>query len=269
MHIKSVYEFAWLTTQQIVVTSDKDGHQIKGFGSGFFFQYRDYLFLVTADHVSHPDDFDVGMRMGKDDFVWVFNNKNSTKELATLITPIGGIFSFDKCDITDKLSFIIPDMKDISFAILPNSFKYPFLTHELRAEEQIIVPAGEEKIIISSKCVTELRDTDYCLIEGCVQWDIKGARFFRCNAIHQDLSLEGTDSNGYYVLKHSGPVVYKDWAGLSGGPVFNDKGRLVGMAIEVNDKKDTVTVVPMKKITELMDYAINYEERQIDKESLE
>jgi hypothetical protein len=34
--IKSVYEFAWLTTQQIVVTSEINGSNIKGFGSGFF-----------------------------------------------------------------------------------------------------------------------------------------------------------------------------------------------------------------------------------------
>lgn len=264
MQIKSVYEFAWLTTQQIVVTSDKEGRTIKGFGSGFFFQYRDRLFLVTADHVSHPDDFEAGIRLGKDDYVWVFNNKNSTTELATLLTPVGGLFSFDRSDITDELSLFIPDMKDISFAILPNSFKYPFLTHELRVEEQIIVPAGEEKVIISSQCATELKDADYCLIEGCVQWVIKGASLFRRNAIHQDMTLEDTDGEGYYVLKHSGPVEYKDWAGLSGGPVFNDKYGLVGMAIQVNEEQDTITVVPMKKITELMDYAIQYEDSQIN-----
>lgn len=57
--IKSVYEFAWLTTQQIVVTSDKNGSNIKGLGNGFFFQYRDKLFFVTADHVIHPDDFEI------------------------------------------------------------------------------------------------------------------------------------------------------------------------------------------------------------------
>ena len=96
--IKSVFEFAWLTTQQIVVTSDKEGTKVKGFGSGFFLQYKERLFFVTADHVAHPDDFDVGIRLGKDDYVWVFNNKNSTTELATMLTPVGGIYYFDKMD---------------------------------------------------------------------------------------------------------------------------------------------------------------------------
>lgn len=65
-------------------------------------------------------------------------------------------------------------------------------------------------------------------------------------------------------MKHSGPVEYKDWAGFSGGPVFNDNYGLVGMAIQVNEEQDTITVVPMKKITELMDYAIQYEDSQIN-----
>ena len=40
--------------------------------------------------------------------------------------------------------------------------------------------------------------------------------------------------------------------------MFNDKFKLIGMVISVNEVKDTVRVVPMKKITELMDYAIRF-----------
>ncbi len=260
MEIKTVYEFAWLVTHQIVVTEDKDGRVIKDFGSGFFFHYRDRLFFVTAGHVSHPDDFDEGIRLGKEDYVWVFNNINSTTELATMLTPIGGIYSFDQFDINDELSFEIPDMKDISFAILPNTFTFTFLTQELRVDEQIIVPAGEEKLIVNSECAAELTSSDYCLVEGCVMWNnIDGIKVSRCNAIYHDLTLAGTDKDGYYILKHSEPVEYDKWVGLSGAPVFSDQGRLIGMIIEVNEHDDTIRVVPIKKITELMDYAINLE----------
>ncbi len=257
----SIYEYAWLTTQQIVVTSDKDGQHIKGFGSGFFFSYKDRLFLVTADHVSHPDDFDTGIRLGKDDFVWVFNNKNSSTELATVLTPIGGLYYFDNIDLMDSLSFQIPDLKDITFAILPNSFKYPFLAHELCIEKQVIVPKGKEKVIINSQCASELKESDYCLIEGCVRWNIvNGIRINRYNVIHQDLRLEDINNDGYYILKHSIHVCYDDWAGLSGGPVFNNNYRLIGMAIRVNEQNDTVLVMPINKITKLMDYVIQYED---------
>lgn len=258
--IKTVFEFAWLTTQQIAVTTDKEGTNIKGFGSGFFLYYRERLFFVTADHVSHPDDFDAGIRLGKDDYVWVFNNRNSTVDLSTMLTPIGGLYYFDKMDFNDELSFEIPDMKDIAFAILPNSFKAPFLTHDLSCGDDQIVSSGREKVIIKSECIAELTNDDYCLIEGCVHWDIKGVRFERCNAIYYDLKLDSIDNEGYYLLKPTIPVVYKDWAGLSGGPVFNDKFQLIGMAISVSEVTDKVRVIPMKKITDLMDMAIKYEE---------
>lgn len=261
MEIASVYELAWLTTQQIVVTEDKEGKQVIGFGSGFFLQYKDFLFFVTADHVYHAQDYVEGIRLGKDTFVWVFNNKNSTTELATMLTPIGGLYSFDQYDINDELSFTIPDMKDISFAIILDHFKQPFLTHDLRDyNDDIIVPAGEEKLIINSECATELSPKDYCLVEGCVLWDIRnGIILCRCNAIHQDLLFDKIDNEGYYILKSPEPIEYSKWAGLSGSPVFTDQYRFIGMLIEVNENDDTVRIVPVKKITSLMDQAIIYE----------
>lgn len=262
--IKSIHELAWLTTQQIVVTSDKKGCHIKTFGSGFFFQYRDKMFLVTADHVSHSDDFDEGKRLGKDYYLWVFNNISSTIELSTMLTPIGGLFSFDQLNTEDELSFDIPDMKDISFAMLPNSFKHPFLTHELKIDKDVIVEAGKEKLFISSECVAELSDTDYCLIEGCVKWDIKnGITLPRYNVFHQDLKLERINEDGYYILKYPNPVIYEEWAGLSGGPVFNDKGNLIGMAISVYEENATICVIPIKKITDLIDLAIDFENKKL------
>lgn len=261
MNIKSVYEFAWLATQQVVVTSDKEAQDIKGFGSGFFFQYKERLFFVTADHVSHPNDYNEGLRLEREDYVWVFNNKNVSAELATILTPVEGIYSFDLYDLRNKLSVIIPDMVDVCFSILPNSFSFPFLTHELSANDIVVVPAGIEKIIIKEECVTRLACDDYCLVEGCVQWDVNDTiRLHRKNAIHQDLTLDSIDSNGNYKLKYPNRVVYGDWAGLSGAPVFNDKSRLVGMIIEINEVEGTILVVPMEKIMKFMDFALKYEE---------
>lgn len=73
--MNSVFEFAWLATQQVLVSSDDGASDIKGYGSGFFLQYRNRLFFVTADHVAHIDDFEKGLRLGKDDFVWVLSNR--------------------------------------------------------------------------------------------------------------------------------------------------------------------------------------------------
>lgn len=34
--MNSVFEFAWLATQQVLVSSDDSAEDIKGYGSGFF-----------------------------------------------------------------------------------------------------------------------------------------------------------------------------------------------------------------------------------------
>lgn len=258
----SVFEFAWLATQQVLVSSDDSASDIKGYGSGFFLQYRNKLFFITADHVAHINDFEEGLRLGKDDFVWVLNNENSTKELATVLTLIGGLFSFDKIDIRDELSFEIPDMQDVTFSIISNPFEIPFLTHELRDfNGELVVAAGKEKIRLNSECISELKESDYCLIEGCVKWDITdGIRLERSNAIHFNLKFKEFDDEGCYILRYPSKVVYQHWAGLSGGPVFNNTYQLIGMAVRVNEYDDTIKVMPMKKITELMDYAIKYED---------
>lgn len=260
MKATAVLTVAWLTTQQVLVTTDEKGVNIKGHGSGFFFQYRERLFFVTADHVSHMDDFEAGIRLGEDDYVSVFNNKNSSTEFATMTTPIGGLFSFDEFDLLDELSIEIPDMKDISFAILPDTFQYPFLTHELTVNGVEIIPAGKLKRTITSDCVTEPSNDDIYLVAGCVCWNlVNGVRLDRKNAIHAKLKLRNIDKEGNYILKYPVPVVYVDWAGLSGAPVFNNDRRLIGMLTGVNDKDDTVCVMPMKRITHLMDCAIQYE----------
>ncbi len=44
--MNSVFEFAWLATQQVLVSSDASAADIKGYGSGFFLQYRNKLFLL-------------------------------------------------------------------------------------------------------------------------------------------------------------------------------------------------------------------------------
>lgn len=88
-------EFSWRITQQVAVfsTSDDAYHKIEGWGSGFFYAYKKHLFFVTADHVVHYEDHKLGMgRIGEDDKIAIFNNKNSESGLETMLTPISGIF---------------------------------------------------------------------------------------------------------------------------------------------------------------------------------
>lgn len=253
-------DVVWLSTQQVVVTKDKDAQKINNWGSGFFFQYRERLFFVTADHVAHYDDFEAGERLGKDYYVWVFNNKNEKGALATMLTPINGIFSFDLFDLDDVLPEI-PELKDIAFSIISEPIKETFLTHDLRDNDgNIIVQPGRIKICLHEEHVAELKPSDQCVVASCVKWNTNGIMLERYNAIHDCLEFKEINNEGYYVLKYPAPVIPENWKGISGGPVFNQEGCLIGMLIEVYDYNDTVVVVPMKAIMHLMDYAIQYEE---------
>ena len=78
---KTVFEFSWRITQQLIIfdQDEKDMSKIKGWGSGFFLGYKDRLFLVTADHCVHYDDYKEG-RLGRDDKVCVVNNIYDKKQ---------------------------------------------------------------------------------------------------------------------------------------------------------------------------------------------
>lgn len=253
-------DVVWLSTLQVVVTKDKEAQRINNWGSGFLFQYRERLFFVTADHVAHFDDFEAGERLGKDDYIWVFNNKNARGVLATILTPINGLYSFDLFNLDEVLPEI-PELKDIAFSIITKPIEEPFFTSELKdTNDTILVPAGKEKIIIKEDCVIEIESTDRCIVGGCVLWNTNGVKLDRCNAIHDGMVLKEINAEGYYVLKYHEPVIVEHWKGISGAPVFNQVGRLIGMLIEVDENNDTVVVVPMKSIMRLMDYAIKCEE---------
>lgn len=259
-YVISVYELLWRTTLQVVVTKDEEAQRIKNWGSGFLFNYKENSFFITADHVAHLDDFEMGQRLGKDDFVWAINNKNNPKELSTLLTPIKGIFSFDLFDLNDVLPEI-PILEDIAFSIVTGKIEVPFYTHELIDRDgNVIVPAGKEKLYIKEESVTEMDFSDYYIVGSCVKWNIEGIRLDYLNVVHEDLAFKEVNADGYYVLKYPEPVIKEYWQGVSGAPVFNQLGRLVGMLIEVNEIDDTVVVVPMKKIMHFIDYAIQYEE---------
>ena len=88
---------------------------------------------------------------------------------------------------------------------------------------------------------------------------VNGVKIERFNVIHQDLKFDSIDSDGNYIFKYPDPVIYENWAGLSGGPIFNDRYQLIGMVIRVNEYNDTIVVMPIKEILRYMDYAIAYE----------
>ena len=262
----STIEFLWCISQQLVVAKDKAMVNITGFGSGFFIMHEDSLFFVTADHVLHWDDHKKGERISKDSYLFIANNKRG-EGLTSAYTPLGEFYYFDKYDFADLFGSkdidpevaSIPELQDFAFCLRKNEFQCQFYTHELSdCDGNVIVPSNLEKLIISSQAATTPNKEDYYIVAGCVMYNVVGARIDRCNTIHQDMKFDRMDSDNI-ILKSPENIIYEHWAGLSGSPVLNQSGKLLGVIIRVNCETNEVTIIPIDKILRIMKCAKDIE----------
>lgn len=255
---KTVFEFAWRVTQQLVVYEhdESDLSKIKGWGSGFFLEYRKILFLVTADHCIHYDDYKEG-RLGTDDRVFVANNIVDRKAFGSMLTPFGSFFFFEKMDPAYPT---IPDLQDFAFSMRENSFQAPFLTVELVGVDGVICEAGKEKFIMKEDSVVDFNSEKYYVSVGtCLNRIKNGMINERNGAIHCDLRFREYDRDGNAVLEYPYGVKEDHWTGLSGGPIIDNECHLAGVLIRVSEVANTIIAVPIKKVIRFMDFAIRYE----------
>ena len=158
---------------QITDAIDKNCENPVGFGSGFIVEYRDTVFFVTADHVVHPDDYDVDARTGKDFIVSIYNNvKPETNFLSTVVTPLGGFYYMESFNLLKPDD--APELVDVSVCIMEKKhFKYPFLTDEVQFHG-LTISAGEKKLRIQSELFVEPRSDQAYFIYGKINTKLIG-----------------------------------------------------------------------------------------------
>lgn len=275
MDITNTNQYAWLCTYQLVISPeyDRECKDVAGWGSGFFLAHGGRFFFVTADHNLHMRDHEEGMRTGAENHLFIYNNITDKEMMAPILTPMGNFYFYDRydysplfdCEINpedlDAEVLAIPDLIDIAFCEVQNNIERPFLTHELSTDEGVLVPAGEQKLIISSDTIAEPTSDGYYLVEGVVQNEIKGIRNLRRNAIHQDLIYACT-KNGDYFFDYPNAIRYDEWAAISGAPLFDNSCHLVGMVVQVNEYSNQVQVIPANKIIQFIE-----QQMQIDSSS--
>ena len=61
------------------------------------------------------------------------------------------------------------------------------------------------------------------------------------------------------VFEYPDIINVEEWEGLSGSPIFDEEGKLVGMVNEVVDGGREIYVTPINHILRLIDYAISIE----------
>lgn len=273
-------EAIWRNHYQIITAAEDDVECINPqfYGSAFRLQYRDKNWLVTADHVLHPEKHglvEVPEGQNADEIehcYFLVNNINETDRIATIFTKLFGFYFYNVYD--DTLSDLTEEeLKelgatdevfwkriDVSFCDISAGLPKQALTHDLHDNYgNLVVKPGLPKLSLLPESIAEPSADktyyDFGVINNHIEENI---RFCRTNAPYGDLRyIEAKD--GLFRFQCPFHVIYDNWAALSGSLMFDSDGLSVGMSVRVDPDSDSVWVMPMKTILRLIDYAIAHE----------
>lgn len=257
----SLIEYFWKASHQIVMLSpDKpaDEADIEGWGSGFILEYKGSQFFITCDHNLHMlDDYGNGERSGEDFQIAIIANfKDPQNPISTGLVTISGFYYFDCFDLNTPE---IMDLKDVAFAQITGAFPLPLLTNQLTDYDgSIIVKAGELKLFIKEDAISEAEEGKDYVVTGCIcNKIVDGIRMDHRTAFRKGIRYTGRTHMGSFVVFENPTTINVDeWEGLSGSPIFDEDGNLVGMVNEVLDGGNEIYVTPIKSILRLIDYVL-------------
>lgn len=250
-----------------------------GAGSGFFFKHKDKVFLVTADHVCHPFDHKSNsiQRVYVDKDVGIVNNhveKDENGVEMPILTPVGSFYYFDKFKFTPEKGFEDYKPFDATFAILSmDRIWYPFKNEGFRFLDGSTVEAGLNMIIIPSEAIVKPTTEDWYIVYGHTSHRLAddGVHLAWDTTIHEEMKYL-RDNGDYYVLTPIEPIDNKKWEGISGAPVLNQKGGLLGILCGGIPRCNEIHVMKMSAVLALMDSTLTIEEieaREVNKQSNE
>lgn len=261
--VVTVCEYIWRCIYHVVVfeSGDKDLQNPRAWGSGFFLNTRNGSVFVTADHVIHYQDYDEDRRTGIDNIVVLPSYKNVEGEIASVFASLPSFYDFtgydlEWPDITDfvdcAVSLIVRDVEDV-------------YTDNVKAYDgSVIVPAGLKKCCISVDTISKPLESESFIVAGKCHNKVTGVKMEYENAWHEDIKYEGTNGDGNYIFKNAEPVNHDDWKGLSGSPVFDSHLHLVGMLLRDAEVNDTLIVMPMKRVLEIIELAKRMYKDEVD-----
>ena len=134
-------------------------------------------------------------------------------------------------------------------------------TEQLHYDGSVAVKAGELKLFIQEETISEAKvEKDY-VITGCIcNRIVDGIRMERRTTFREGIKYTGrTHMVAFMVFENPDIINVEEWKGLSGSPIFDEDGKLVGMVNEVVDGGKEIYVTPINHILRLIDYAISIE----------
>lgn len=234
-----------------------------GAGSGFMLKYKGKIFFITADHVCHPFDHEIG-RKGRafvDKDTGIVNNwveKDGKGNTFPILTPIGGFYYFDQFVFSPENGFEYYRPFDATFAVLESDrFHNPFKNEALNVANGPDVQGGMDMIIIPSETIIEPSIEDRYIVYGHTNFarDASGTHLIWRVSCHENMRY--TCENGdYYVLQPEIPIINEDWMGISGAPVFNQDGGLIGVLCGGEAAQNAIFVMKIQRILSLIDMTL-------------
>lgn len=238
-----------------------------GAGSGFMLNYRNTLFFVTADHVAHPLDYKNEERQWRDQDMVIVNNyieQNENGIPTPICTPIGNFYYFDKGHFDSKdISFETKPF-DVTFCVMTEDrFSRPFKNIPFIVLNGEDVPGDLDMFSIPSEAIVLADHQHTYMVYGNTQFRLSPndpSHLTWTPKLHEDLRYIG-DNGDYYVLNPNYLVIDEEWMGISGAPVLDNEGGLIGILCGGNKDRNEIYVLKISHVTKLMDYTIDIDLR--------
>lgn len=222
-------------------------------GSGFMLDVDGHVIFVTAGHVATTHN---GGDFYDDKLMTIQTNTIykdvTTNKFGSILVTANGVVSVSAFKVDVATGDLLPlGVVDVSFAELLGERKdAPFVTQKIELDGAK-VESGEKKGYIPQSDIISVSNQDVYSVFGRVHLVgsvVNGQFLLKSDIIfHDNLKYIG-NTGDMLVLKYDKSVIVKDWKGLSGSPVLNQDGKLIGVACAVDPIANTLHVMPMTKI---------------------
>jgi hypothetical protein len=237
-----------------------------GFGSGFIIQYANRMWFVTADHVVSPDNNPDFVSWGNDCLCGIptgVNDEDKHQHITLLLKDRYEFVVAEQQRTPDDPVF--PKMVDISFAdadyFVGNCKSLGFYDKNFPS---VAVESGSDKLYFTSNEIIldgGISEGPFFVIGSIL--GIKRIDMVKSDHLHVNLTYD-RQADGEIVLKTKNPIDIKEWSGLSGLPVVDYNGRVLGALLRATPNDTKVYVEPMKHVIEKIRQVISLMNSGVD-----
>lgn len=230
-------------------------------GSGFILKHNGHKVFVTAGHVATTQS-DGSILYDKNVLVQtnsIYYDTDLNRYCCCLVSLNEVVtisaFRFDPISAAIGKEGVI----DIAFSVFDDArSNAPFVTQKVDIDGAF-VPYGEEKVCLESSNAIVASPTDNYAVYGRVKLyfeKVDGENVLQSKVVlHSHLKF-AYETKDMYVLHYDKPVIISEWKGLSGAPVLNQDGKLLGVACSVDPITNTISVMKIRMVLSFIDAEI-------------